>query len=146
MLERYEDIKKRIKDPILWYDENGVPRYDKFNKSVCPDIYADEVVLLEIACQDCNKKFLVEMSWSHCTKIFERHTESISARLYQWIESNKKGWPPLHYGDPPRHDYCVGETMNCVDIRVIEFWQQEKFGWKRLPQFEIELVEGEKCV
>jgi len=134
MLEDYKDIRKRIKDPILWFDSNGVPRYDKFNPDMCPNIYADEVILMEIACQDCREKFNVEMHWSTSDKIFGRSSTSLS-------ECIKSGNLP-HYGDPPRHSrdeddesyYCTGVTMNCEDIKVIEYWYRDestKHDWKR---------------
>jgi len=146
MLARYEDITSRIKEKPNWYDENGVPRYGIFKPDLTPDIYANEIVLLRIACQDCDKEFLVEMSWGYHQKIWDRHAESFSTRMREWIkkgEDKKETWPPLHYGDPPIHD-CVGDTMNCIDIEVIEFWKKEDFDWQRIKKFEIGLEGREK--
>jgi len=145
MLAKYEDITSRIIEKPTWYDENGVPRYGMFKPDSTPDIYADEIVLLRIACQDCDKLFLVEMSWGYHQKVLDRHAESFSTRMRQWIkkgEDRKDTWSPLHYGDPPNHD-CVGDTMNCIDIEVIEFWKRKDFDWKRVKKFEIEIkLEG----
>lgn len=122
MKENYEDIKSRIEDPVRWYDSNGTPRYDKFSPDLCPNIYANMVVLLDIECQYCHEAFAVEM-----------HTSSWSDR----------GHPPKkwHYGDPPIHG-CVGDTMNCEDNVVMEVWVQNGgknilLGrWKRMAELE----------
>ncbi len=83
MLEGYEDILSRISEPPIWYDQNGVPRYAKFHPNMCPNIYADKVVLAQIACQECGEKFLVEM---HASIWSDRDA------------SDPRKW---HYGDPP---------------------------------------------
>jgi len=46
----------------------------------------------------------------------------------------------LHYGDPPQHG-CVGDTMNSVPIRVIEFWHRnaQTYDWERRSELEIEM-------
>lgn len=140
MLARYEDIRAKIKERPKWYDDNGVPRYSAFSPELCPDIYADEVILLEISCQDCGRRFLVEMSWSIHRKVMDRHSENFTNRIRMWLKKEKKDWCPIHYGDPPPHK-CVGDTMNCSDLRIVEFWKRAKFDWKRLKKFEIELEE-----
>jgi hypothetical protein len=46
----------------------------------------------------------------------------------------------LHYGDPPNAGCCLaGHTMNCIDLRVIQFWSRERSKWERCPELEIEL-------
>lgn len=143
MLAKYEDIREKIKEEPQWYDENGTPRYAKFHPDLSPDIYANEVILLEITCQDCGELFFVEMDYNVNVKIFDRHLESFSNRLRKWLKEEKKSWCPVHYGDPPIHD-CVGDTMNCNDIRIIEFWKRNMSGWKRIKKFEIKLEEPNK--
>jgi hypothetical protein len=118
MHSNYEDITSRIKEVPAWYDSNGAPRYGKFTPDMCPDIYANQVVLLEIACQLCGAKFLVEMNGG----------------VWNNLENPKK----LHYGDPPAHG-CTGDTMNCEDIAVIEVWHKSwarKVPWKRIKKLE----------
>lgn len=138
----YQDIKSRIKDPILWYDCNGVPRYDKFTPELSPNIYAEEVLLVEISCQDCRSKFLVEFNWSMIDRIFDRHAESFTTDMREWLKRKPEDrhMAPLHYGDPPAHG-CVGDTMNCYDLRIVEFWRKckDKFGFERISEYEIEL-------
>lgn len=138
MKAKYEDIREKIKEEPLWYDQGGTPRYSKFHPNLSPDIYADEVILLEIACQDCGRRFFVEMDYSVHVKIFDRHMESFSNRLRKWLKEGRTNWCPVHYGDPPIHD-CVGDTENCWNIRIIEFWKRGEFDWKRDKEFEIEL-------
>lgn len=116
MLNNFKDITSRIKDPILWYDSNGVPRYDKFHPTLCPDIYANEAVLYLIKCQVCNKLFTVASTynpWACNPKT-----------IYLQIRDKS-----LHFGDPPSHD-CSGDTMNCEDIKVLEYWYVENLNWK----------------
>lgn len=140
----YEDIKKRITDPILWYDKNGVPRYEPFHPDMSPNIYAQEVILLLIECQACAKQFLVEMNWDQLRKIGTIKDLHPFSQIIKNYQANKEGmiWSPLHYGDPPRHEDCVGESMNCFDRRVVEFWQRNEkthIEWQRVTKYEIEL-------
>jgi hypothetical protein len=133
MRASYEDIRKRIAEEPLWFDENGAPRYDKFAPDQCADIYATQVVLLEIGCQGCEQRFLVAMSWSVWAS-WNHKIVSLSDAIEQHI---------IHYGDPPWHA-CAGggDTMNCEDLRVAEFWDRE-FDWHRDPQYEVMLYDPE---
>lgn len=118
MHSSYDDITSRIKDPVLWWDNGGVPRYDKFHPDACPCIYSRTVVLLRIMCQSCHEQFDVEM-----------HSDVF----------NRMGPPKnLHYGDPPRHK-CrgAGEVENCIDIAVLEVWTKgDSYEWGRHPELE----------
>jgi hypothetical protein len=146
MLASYQDILSRIKEHPKWYDENGVPRYDDFKPDLAPDIYCDEVILLEISCQDCGRRFFVEMHWTHLDLMLFRRSipnPSFSEDIRKWMkeQDKKKIWPPVHFGDPPSHG-CVGDTENCFDLRIVQFWEKGKggkWGWVRKPEFEIEL-------
>ena len=43
-----------------------------------------------------------------------------------------------HYGDPPRHG-CVGDSMNCIDVHIVEAWENSYnrgFEWVRNPEIE----------
>lgn len=118
MRSNYNDIISRINEPPKWYDQNGTPHYDDFHPDLCPNIYAHHVGLFLIACQYCEKKFKVES-----------HSDIFSSQLR--VPPSK--W---HYGDPPIHD-CVGDTMNCEDVAVLEFWKREGVGdWERMPELE----------
>ena len=116
MKASYEDITSRIQESPTWYDEDGVPRYGKFSPEYCPDIYTNEVFLIRIACQDCGERFDVEMH-SH---------------IFEHIANPKE----LHYGDPPIHG-CVGDTMNCEDLEILEAWHRKLLeGWARVSELE----------
>lgn len=133
MLAEYEDIKKKIKEIPKWYDTNGVPRYDKFHPELSPNIYATEVVLMEISCQNCGERFMVEMNWSASFDGLRGITP-----LHKQIKKKS-----IHYGDPPSHiktDHA-GSTMNCDDLRIKEFWTREdSLDWKRVKKYEIQLA------
>ena len=140
----FQDIRERIKENPTWWDCNGTPRYGKFHPSMSPNIYAEEIILLEIGCQNCSEKFLVEMNWSMMDKI-SHSRESFSNRLIQlakWKSENPKAFEeymPFHYGDPPFHDDMAGNTMNCEDLEIKEFWarnKQTKHEWKRIKKYE----------
>ena len=117
MKHTFDDITSRITEQPSWYDSNGTPRYGAFAPDQCPNIYADAVVLLRIECQACGRRFNVEMH-SH---------------WYAQLAHPKK----LHYGDPPAHG-CVGDTMNCEDLEVLEVWRKdrERYEWVRHPELE----------
>ena len=130
MKSRYSDITSRIADSPKWYDINGTPRYDIFHPKLSPNIYAKQVVLMEISCQHCQKRFFVEMNWGMPEQLdeymkFGKHLERFEERIHH-----------LHYGDPPNH-HCTGDSMNCEDLRIVEFWNNEDFKWKRLEQHEV---------
>jgi hypothetical protein len=154
-----------ITTEILWWDENGVPRLAPHHPELCPDIYATEVVLLQIACQACKKEFPVQMSWDAGGELLER------AKAFAMVERAIGAMPhaakpqmlavnslsgfvkagTIHYGDPPHHDCASGVTMNCDDLRVIEFWSRaadandpKTYGrdWRRVAELEIELPDA----
>lgn len=122
----YKDITDKLGEPI-WWDEYAVPRYCEFHPNKVGNIYAEEVILLEIGCQECGFRYKVAMSYCYEGK-------SLTERV-----QNKQ----VHYGDPPNYCACsAGATMSCIDIRVLEFWKQEDLEWIRKPELEIE-IEGE---
>lgn len=134
MLPDYSDIRSRITEEPVWFDSNGVPRYDPFHPDDVPDIYADEAILYLIKCQSCAEKFKVAAESGNWQRI--KGDPHLATRI-------KDG--RIHYGDPPRHG-CVGDTMNCDDIRVLEYWRKESFEWARVAEFEVMLPDGEELV
>lgn len=143
MKARYEDIRALTDKEPDWWDDNGTPRFMPFHPGLDPDIYCDEVMLYEISCQDCGQKFLVSRSQSTGTKMnyYLRNKiepDDMSVVIKNWIKSDEKS-PPIHYGDPPVHD-CIGDTMNCEDLRIVEFWVKNastRYNWARLKELEI---------
>ena len=125
MQHNYDDIRSRIAERPTWFDVNGVPRYGAFTPDSIPCIYANEAVLYEIQCQNCEERFLVA---GHARSFWN------SSEIADDIRTHR-----LHYGDPPRHD-CTGDTMNCIDIRVIEYWRKnDDHEWARCPELEISI-------
>lgn len=154
----FEDIISRIKESPLWWDSNGTPRYGEFKPEACPNIYAKEIVLLLIRCQNCKKEFKVEMHMDmlhqvnayNIRKLEEEVMTKEEAKefvenhtLAVWIKAGV-----IHYGDPPRHDHdtsCqAGQSMNCEDIKVLEYWKRESFKYVRDPALEIMVPEQDE--
>lgn len=104
------------REPLWFYGFDGVPRFVSFS----PDelgVYDNYVLLVEIACQSCGDRFLVGLGWP-------RYSLAEPGFFYT-IEGLAKDF---HYGDPPYHG-CGGDSMNCVDIRIVEAW--EKGAWDK---------------
>ena len=121
MKQRYSDITSRISTPPLWWNTNGVPRYEEFSHIMRSDAYADEVALLKIACQACAKEFNVEVSWERYSK-----RPSMSSKPND-----------IWYGDPPNIGCCsIGPTMSSISLYVVQFWKRNVEGWRRCPDFE----------
>jgi hypothetical protein len=127
MRQEYADIVSRL-GPPLWWDEYSAPRYEPFDPRMCNNIYASEACLLEIACQQCGETFMVAAS-------SDKYSEAIEGHPAMSVEI-RGGW--IHWGDPPFHD-CVGSTMNCEDLRVVEFWSRDRLDWQRVPELEVVL-------
>lgn len=114
----------------LWFDEHGVPRFVPFAPGEVANIYAYEVMLQEIACQNCDKRFNVVLSRSS----MDDALASVHAKTFNetYTPVDWAAAPP-HYGDPPNVDCCqVGPSMNVELIGVIEHWRREQFMWSRV--------------
>lgn len=124
MKQEYDDITSRLGDP-LWWDENGVPRYEPFSPRHNANIYADECALVEIACQACGHCFMVGLS-----------SGPLGSPLHRRILDHA-----VHYGDPPNYGCCgSGPTMNSEPVKVVEYWRREHVGeWQRDGKFEVDL-------
>jgi hypothetical protein len=132
----YEDIlelAEQLGREPLWWDDNGVPRFAVHHPRHAADIYAEEAALVLICCQDCGRELEVQM-----TRMLGRPLLSVlvAART-------------LHYGDPPSHadtegTFCrAGCTMNCHDLRVLEFWRRDtQLGWVRVSALEVALPDS----
>jgi hypothetical protein len=131
----YADIRARIPEPPIWWDEYAVPRYVPFAPGLQADIYAQEVALLEIACQACGELFQVAMSWSFVAMVHDL----VAPRLAATIQAGQLG-----YGDPPNNGCCgAGASMTSNALRVLEYWARpDMFDWIRDPALEIALEDG----
>ena len=126
MKHHYNDIRELLGTPP-WWDEVGVPRYCKFGPDETNCIYANEVVLFAITCQNCGHSFVVALSWH---PLHDCHS------LKERIEQNT-----LHYGDPPNIGCCAsGATMNSIPKHIIQFWHKPEWDWKRVPELERAIV------
>lgn len=126
MHNSYKDIIDRIKEEPKWWDDNAVPRYCDFHPRHSPNIYANQVILLRIACQGCGKQFKVERNWSPFHQMHTMNGTSFDQRLDN-----------IYFGDPPNAGCCpVGPTMSSISLHIDEFWERESYDWKRLTQFE----------
>jgi hypothetical protein len=107
----YSDIMDKIPEPPKWFDENAVPRFCNFHPNKVANIYANEVVLVEIACQACQHKFLVAFS---CTTYNE---DKLSDMVKSFQETKD-----------------AGPSMNSETKSVVEFWKNNKdtnYEWVR---------------
>lgn len=131
----YEDLLSRINEEPVWFDEHAVPRFCPFEPGKAANIYAEEVVLTEIACQNCARRFLVAFSRSQMDAISFIKDQA----RFRWLADEIKK-RSLHYGDPPNMHCCAsGPSMNSEMLRVVEYWRRNKhFEWVRNPQLEFE--------
>jgi len=133
----YDDIISRIPEAPIWWQENGVPRYNPFHPHWSTGVYTSEAVLAEVACQACETTFLV------CIE-----TTAKDGRLAEAIRAET-----LEYGDPPNVLCCGrGHAMSTGMIRIVEYWRSQDpkyardgrivdskryFEWVRSPELEI---------
>ena len=163
----FSDITSRIAEAPSWFDTNGVPRYGDFTPKALPDIYCDECALVEIACQDCEKRYKVAFSSSKLERLtprlrIEADITTIDPRpIATAIRSHSLG-----YGDPPNCLHkpgCAGPTMTSDPVRVLEYWSRNDqayvdrdkgiihdaeayFTWKRDPSLEISIADDDHDV
>lgn len=135
MHHHFNDIVDRIPEPPKWWDTHGFPRYCDFAPRETANIYADELVLLEIACQGCGRLFTVCIAQSPLERI-RLDTDTLRPTLAEHVASGA-----IHYGDPPNVDCCpAGATMNSVPVRVVEFWVRGSgHSWQRDPNLEVDI-------
>lgn len=143
MLREYDDLTSRLGAP-LWWDDNGAPRYDPFSPRML-GVYDHLAALVLIACHCCGEEFRVAVSWSDHAFVTGALPIPPDAGprdpLRDRLPRPRTAPGRYHYGDPPRHG-CVGDTMNCNDLRVLEFWERDwdaPDGWRRLPEEEVPL-------
>ena len=141
MLHDYKDILDLTTEEPKWFDENGVPRFCEFHPQHGPNIYADEAVLYLIACQSCRRQFKVADSLSFTWAQVRAHRHNQKPTRIRDSIQNK--W--IHFGDPPCFG-CAGSTMNCDDLKILEYWTKDKstgYEWVRDRAFEINLPDSE---
>jgi len=120
MFQEYSDITQRIAEPPMWWDENGVPRYIEFAPYRAANIYAIEVVLLDIACSCCLNRFQAALSGQGGAA----HDEK-GRSLADNIRSGE-----IDYCDPPNYGNCRdGPSTGCFNLHVLQYWRRQD-GWR----------------
>lgn len=145
MNTEYDDIRSRIAEPPTWFDERAVPRYGSFHPRQMANIYAQEGVLMEIACQGCGRRFDVALSFLNLSHDGEagqyiRDEQNTPIQTFAEVIRRRR----LHYGDPPNIRCCeAGPTMNSIPKRVLQYWTRRTLGdWERDSELEIDLSDG----
>lgn len=159
MYQPYLDILRKL-GPPLWWDEEGVPRYDKFAPDLCANIYADYAALIAIRCQGCRRTFPVSSTWSLGRVCLSPH----GSEHIVWDKNGQNGQPKeglpkagdagcFGYGDAPWHDYdggfegqCSGTTMTTDVVRVLECWGKKSCEWERLKEHEVYIGEDDETL
>lgn len=142
----YSDITDKLGEP-LWWDQNGVPRYDKFESHFQCGISIQAVALLKIYCQYCEKKFTVTSTFDdnfvykfylqkrierietlakeHRNILFHELIENIRPHtndILQPVRPTFYNIGSFSYGDPPSHG-CIGDTMGSIEQYVLQYWE-----------------------
>lgn len=160
MNQHFRDLLDLSDTPPTFWEKGGVPRFAPFEPEVVSDIYADEVALVEIACQCCDTRFKVAFTSSRSSRTYaamralaqgeDLHEAAEAHRIENMIRG--KG---LHYGDPPNICCCAaGPSMNSDTVQVLEFHKRNhpEFvengvvtdlaryqKWRRIPDLERKL-------
>lgn len=123
----YLDILQRITDKPQWWDEHGVPRYNRFRPEDSPNVYTEECALVVVECAVCRREFKGEVNggvWRGTTVLASMVQEG-----------------DVEYGSPPRHT-CTGDAVGAHTVRVLEFWRRcaAVMVWERVPGLEVEVL------
>jgi hypothetical protein len=113
MFGHYSDITERIAETPMSWDENGVPRCLEFAPRSTANIYAVEVVLLDIACSMSLRRFQVAISGQGGA-----HRDENGVSVAGQIRSGD-----IDYCDPPNYGNCPdGAATGCFNLAVLQFW------------------------
>jgi hypothetical protein len=139
MKPTYIDILNNVNKPPVWYDENGAPRYEPFRPEITSNPSSSEIMLIEIKCQECGRKFIVECTHSRYHFLIKRPV-TVPIKLFSEELANNPKYLPS-YGDPPFHskyddsNSChAGSTMTSISIRIIELWKynEKSYKWEKM--------------
>jgi DNA-directed RNA polymerase subunit RPC12/RpoP len=136
----YIDILKNTTKLPVWYDENGAPRYEPFKPELCSNPAADEIMLIEIECQECSHRFIVECTYSRYHFLVKRPM-MVPLKPFSELIGNNPKYVPC-YGDPPFHgqdqagyikENCRGgSTMSSRNIRAVGLWKRVQYKWVKI--------------
>ena len=115
MTARYQDITGRLGVP-LWYDESGVPRYDKFAPELLAKTEARQVSLVRMACpicrMPCDVAYSMQEMLPHIRSVISSHGGHV-------------------YGLLPHYTHCGRPAMGDV-VGVQEVWtRRDLLKWRR---------------
>ena len=108
-----------------------MPRWCAFDPNEIANVYANEAALVLVACQGCEREFLVAVSNSTLGWLQKGTRTSL-------LDLIEHGVVPTN-GDPPNADCCAaGPTMSSEPVRVVEFWRRALPSpeWERGPRCE----------
>jgi hypothetical protein len=143
MFNYIADILERIPEPPVWWDEGGWPRYCEFHPGKVMDIYANQVALVRIACQNCGMRFSVAVTWTWTLAGIDALQRGVAKdELAEYLKTHDLKAQALArvlgWNDPPNVGCChAGPTMSSDTVRVLEFWENGDEGWMRLPEYEL---------
>lgn len=143
MKNNYSDIINAAGEP-LWFDENGVPRYTEFHPTRCVKKNAEEIFLVEVRCQICEKPFLVAVSWKNEPRYIGPH-EIPPAKPLSHV-----GGVGINYGDPPNIGCCQSGACTSSEFhKIIQAWivsLQPAWHWIQLDQETIAKISAKSEV
>lgn len=128
MLPDYSDIINHADTEPIWFDQNGVPRFESFHPQML-GVYTKYALYATIACQSCGKRFNVGCGYNAYDFLYDG-----TIQHYELDKLAKN----FHYGDPPPHG-CMGDTMNCEDIETLQVYElnlDDGYNWVRVPELE----------
>jgi hypothetical protein len=134
----YSDITDLLGEPN-WWDDHGAPRYCEFT-ALRATIYKKYVAFAEVKCQGCDRIFRAASARPEGEHLVSEWTPT---KLPTASDIGS-----FHYGDPPRHDDCIGESMNIYTLRILEFWERADDAklyenpWRRRPDLEFDYGPG----
>lgn len=133
MLPAYNDIRRAVGKPPVWYDTHGVPRYTTFHPELL-GVYDQYALLAHVKCAapNCEAVLAVGDGRPRMTISCAGDQPYTPVSLDDWVEH----WS---FGDPPRHD-CpgAGETMSSNLEGIAEAWERVDLDWQR--RYDLETV------
>ena len=113
----YDDVKSRIPESPKWYTEEGFPRYDDFELTMC-NIYARYGILYSIFCQSCNEKFIIGRAFGGSldryevaidTSKFPPSKYTVYDKPYIWVSMRQAIFATPYFIDPDDEKSCYRE-------------------------------------
>ncbi len=108
----YQDILDAAHRPPVWWDMNGVPRFEACSPDFRSNIYSTQICLIKAACQACGTVFCGSVENGGGKEDLRRTCDGLGLENI--------------YKDPPQNECCSsGYSMNSETREVLEFWVYE---------------------